>query len=212
MAITVLLADDHAMLRDGLRLILTTQPDIRVVAAVGDGRSAVQQAQESLPDVVVLDIAMPELNGIEAARQIAAALPDTKIVMLTMYGTREHIFRALRAGARGYLLKESAGAEIIEAVRAVDAGQHYLSRSVTEVILDDYISLTEQASRPLDRLSEREREVVQFIVAGKSGPEIAAQLHLSPKSIDTYRRRAMQKLGVTDLAGLIRFAMENGLV
>jgi len=181
MTITVLLADDHAVVRDGLRLLLEAQGDIKVVGDAANGREAVHQVKRLRPDVVVMDIAMPELNGIEATRQIREACPPAQVVILSMHYTSEHIFRALQAGARGYLLKESAGIEVVNAVRTVHAGHRYLSQKISDKVIDNYVRQREAAgtTSPLARLSPREREVLQLVVEGKSSAEIASALSLS---------------------------------
>jgi DNA-binding NarL/FixJ family response regulator len=209
MTIRVLIADDHAIVRDGLRALLEAERDIQVVGDAADGRDAVRQAAQLCPDVVLVDIAMPELNGIEASRQIREVCPSAHVIILSMHSTAEHIFRALQAGARGYLLKESAGQEVIAAVRAVHAGQRYLSHKISNQALDDYARQREPG--PLDRLSPREREILQLVVEAKSSAEIAALLSLSPKTVETYRSRLMDKLGVGDLPGLVKFAIQHGL-
>lgn len=210
MTITVLIADDHAVVREGLSLLLGSQPDIRVVGQVADGREAVREAQQHKPDVVVMDLAMPHLNGADAAVQILEKCEGTRVLMLSMYSTVEHVYRALQAGAMGYLRKESAGSEVVEAVRAVHAGRRYLSQKITESVVDDYIR-KRSAESPLESLSQREREILQMLVEGRSGIEIARLLHLSPKTVDTYRSRMMQKLGIADLPGLVKFALQHGL-
>ncbi len=213
MSITVFLADDHAVVRDGLRLLLEAQPDMRVIGDAANGHETVRRVARLCPDVVVLDIAMPELNGIEAARQMGQVCPATHVIILSMYSTTEHIYQALQAGARGYLLKESAGIEVVNAVRAVHAGQRYLSPQISDRIVDDYIRQRQaaQATNPLARLSSREREVLQLVAEGKSSAEIAGILSLSLKTVETYRSRLMHKLGISDLPGLIRFAIQHGL-
>ena len=208
--IEVLLADDHAVVRDGLRVLLEAQPDISVVGDVANGREAVRFVMQQHPDVVVLDIAMPELNGIEATQQIHDGSPSTQVLILSMHSTSEHIFRALQAGARGYLLKESAGTEVVDGVRVVHAGRRYLSQKIASAVLDDYISERSRGS-PLDNLSPRERQILQLVVEGKSSAEAAAMLFLSPKTVDTYRSRMMQKLGISDLASLVKFAIHHGV-
>lgn len=210
MAITVLIADDHAVVRDGLRLLLESQPDIRVVGEVADGREALAETLRLNPDVVVMDLAMPHLNGADATAQITEKNETTRVVMLSMYSTVEHVYRALQAGAMGYLRKESAGAEVVEAVRSVHAGRRYLSQKITESVVDNYIRKRSLES-PLESLSVREREILQYVVEGKSGVEIAKLLHLSPKTVDTYRSRMMTKLGISDLPGLVKFALQHGL-
>jgi len=212
-SITVLLADDHAVLRDGLRVMLEAETDIEVIGDAADGREAVQRAAQLCPDVVVMDIAMPELNGIEAAREIGSLCPSSEIVILSMHSTSEHIFRALQAGARGYLLKESAGAEVVRAVRAVHAGRRYLSERISDGLVDDYVRARQpaEAKTPLARLSPRESEVLQLVVEGKSSADIAEILCLSPKTVETYRSRLMSKLGIHDLPSLVKFAIQHGL-
>lgn len=213
MSITVILADDHAVVRDGLRALLSSQSDIEIVGDAADGREAVRQSASVRPDVVVIDIAMPQLNGIEAASQILEASPATAIVILSMHATAEHIARALLAGARGYLLKESAGSEVIEAIREVHAGGRYLSKQISDLVLENYLAQHETAGakNPLERLSDREREVLQLVVEGKTSAEIADILSLSPKTVDTYRSRIMEKLGIGDLPRLVKFAIQHGI-
>jgi DNA-binding NarL/FixJ family response regulator len=213
MSINVFLADDHAVVRDGLRFLLEAEGDIKVVGDAANGRDAVRLVSELRPDIVILDIAMPELNGIEAAKQIREADPSAQIIMLSMYSSAEHVFRALQAGARGYLLKESGGTDVVQAVRAVLAGRRYLSEEISEGMIDDYILQRQvvEAESPLAQLSSREQEVLQLVVEGKSSAEIAEALFLSPKTVGTYRSRVMQKLGVNDLPSLIKFAILHGL-
>ena len=213
MMIRVFIADDHAIVRDGLRFILSAQPDIEVVGEAANGREAVRQVEQLCPDVVLMDISMPELNGIEAAQQIRERCPATQVVMLSVHSTGEHVFRALQAGAKGYLLKESASAEVIDAVREVHAGHRHLSAKIVDFLAERYVH-PEQfagAESPLAQLSPREREVLQLIAEGKSSAEIARVLALSPATVDTYRSRLMRKLGLTDLVGLIKFAIQHGL-
>jgi len=213
MAIRVFLADDHTVVREGLRLLLESKGDITVVGEAADGRQAVLQVKQLYPDVVVMDIAMPELNGIEATKQIRKTCPSTQVVILSMYATTEHIFRALRAGAKGYLLKESAGKELMDSVYAVHAGRQYLSQRISETVIVDYARWldTAAARSPLELLSNREREVLQLVVEGKSSREIARILCLSPKTVGTYRSRLMQKLGISNIPSLVKFAIQHGL-
>jgi DNA-binding NarL/FixJ family response regulator len=209
MPITVFVADDHAIVREGLANLLGARPDIHVVGTAADGRDTVRQVEKLKPDVVVMDIAMPQMNGIEAAREIRERVPQARVVILSMYSSAEHVFHALEAGASGYLLKESAANEIVDAVRAAHAGHRYLSPKVAEVMADN-ISRSGGAS-PLESLSKRERQVLQLVAEGRSSAQIAATLHLSPKSVDTYRSRLMQKLHIGDVAGLVKFAIRHGL-
>jgi DNA-binding NarL/FixJ family response regulator len=213
MSITVFLADDHAVVRDGLRFLLEAQPDIEVIGDAANGREAVRRVIQLCPDVVVMDIAMPELNGIEAAWQIRDMCPSTQTVVLSMHSTTEHVFRALQAGVHGYLLKESAGTEVVNAVRAVHAGHRYLTEKISDRLIDDYVRQRHapEARSPLARLSPREREVLQLVVEGRSSAEIAGILFLSPKTVETYRSRLMRKLGIGDLPGLVKFAIQHGL-
>ncbi|MFN7086359.1 MAG: response regulator [Burkholderiales bacterium] len=206
MTIRVLLADDHTIMREGLRVLLSRSADISVVGEAATGSEAVRQAQDLRPDVIVMDIAMPELNGIEAARMIHARLPAIRVVILSMHSTSEHVYRALEAGATGYLLKEVAGNEVIAAIRTVHEGRQYLSTG-----LEMSGRGAAFAASPLERLSARERQVLQLVVEGHSSSEIASLVHLSPKSIDTYRSRLMKKLGVGNVPALVKFALEHGL-
>ena len=208
MTIRVLLADDHALMREGLRALLTTTTDIEVVGEVSTGREAERQIAQLKPDVVLMDIAMPDLNGIEAARVIYLKYPAVRIVMLSMHATAEYVYRAFEAGASGYLLKEMAVDEVISAVRIVHRGGRYLSPALAESVPDPGSGY---ARSPIDRLSSRERQVLQLVVEGRRSSEIAGMIHLSPKSVDTYRSRLMLKLGVRDLPALVKFALEHGL-
>ncbi|HSR28936.1 MAG TPA: response regulator transcription factor [Anaerolineae bacterium] len=215
MSITIFLADDHAIVRDGLRMLLEAQPDLQVVGEATNGRDAVRQVCELLPDVTVLDITMPELNGLEAAQQIREGCETTQVIILSMHGSTAHVFEALKAGAKGYLLKASAGANVVDAVRAVHAGQRYLSPEILDRVVES--SLTRQLEKleekkaPLARLSPREREVLQLVVEGKSSAEIAEILFLSPKTVETYRSNLMKKLELRNLPELVKFAIKHGL-
>jgi DNA-binding NarL/FixJ family response regulator len=210
MTIRVLLVDDHAIVRDGLRFLLEANRDFDVVGGVANGRDAVRAARELQPDVVIMDLAMPELNGTEATRQIHDACPATHVLVLSMHSTAEHIYRALQAGAQGYLLKESAGPELLAAVRTVHAGRRYLSQKIAGTVVDDYIRERHAAS-PLDSLSARDRQILQSIAEGKSSAETARALCLSPKTVETYRSRMMKKLGLDGFPALVRFAIRHGL-
>ena len=210
MTITVFLADDHRVLRDGLRILLESQDDIQVVGEAENGSQAIKGILKLKPNVVVMDITMPELNGIDAAQVVHETLPETGIVILSIHSDLEHIFRALQAGANGYLLKESAGSEVISAVRAVYLGRRYLSPSIRDAVMEAYMH-NHQVESPLDLLSMREREVLQLTVEGHSSAAIAEKLELSSKTIETYRSRLMGKLGVRDLTDLVRFAIKHGI-
>ena len=213
MSISVFLADDHAIVRDGLKYLLESQPDICVVGTAENGRDAVRQVLKTKPDVVIMDISMPELNGIDAARQIIEQSPETRIVILSMHSASEHVSRALRSGAGGYLLKESAGTEVIDAVRAVHKGIRYLSRKISDNIVTKYIAGEAEVSdsNVLSSLSPRETEILQLVAEGKTSADIANTIFLSPKTVETYRSRIMQKLNIDDIAGLVKFAIKHGL-
>ena len=210
MSISVFLADDHAVVRDGLRYFLESHADISVVGVASTGREAVREVGRLHPDVVIMDISMPELNGIDAAGEITRTCKGTQVIILSMHSTAEHVFRALQAGARGFLLKASAGRELVEAVRSVHGGNRYFSAKISDTIVADYLA-TRQAESPLESLSQREREILQLVVEGKSSSEIAGSLSLSPKTVESYRSRLMQKLGVGDIPALVKFAIQHGL-
>ena len=209
MSITVFVADDHRILRDGLRMLLEAQGDIRVIGDAEEGRQAVSGIIGCKPDIVLMDITMPELNGIEATRQIQEELPGAKVIILSVHADSEHVYRAFQAGAWGYMLKESAGSEVVAAVRTVHAGRRYLSQKLAEAGMDDYVH-ERQTRSPIDQLSDREREVFQLTVEGNTSAAIAEKLSLSPKTVETYRSRVMEKLGVDDITGLVRFAIKHG--
>ena len=207
--IRVFIADDHALVRDGIVAILSSAPDIEVIGTAADGRLAVEQIIALTPDVAIIDLSMPELDGISATRQILAAHPKTAVVILSMHSSAQHVFRALEAGARSYLLKESAGREIAETVRAVHLGRRHLGGRIAEILAEGISN--RRSSSPIESLSNREREILKLVTDGLSSAEIGRRLELSPKTVDTYRSRLMQKLQVTDLAGLIKFAILHGL-
>jgi DNA-binding NarL/FixJ family response regulator len=211
--INVFLADDHTAIRDGMSALIEVEQDIQVVGSAGDGRQAVQQIEKIQPDIVVMDIAMPELNGIDATRQISETCPAVKVIMLSMHDSSEHIYQALRAGAKGYLLKESAGKEVMTAIRSVNSGRRYLSERVQTMVIEGYISDQDvvPGKSPLDKLSSREREILQLVAEGKSSTEISEILFISPKTVATYRSRLMDKLAIHDVPGLVKFAIKHGL-
>jgi len=213
MQINVFLADDHPVVRNGLMLILQAEPDIKVVGQAADGHEAVKRVGKAAPDVVIMDIAMPGLNGIEATKKIRTACPAVRVLILSMHATAEHIYQALQAGAQGYLLKESAGEEVIKAVRALCKGKRYLSEKISETVVNDYLQqrTLEKKKSPLASLSEREREILQLAAEGKTSAEIGHILFISPKTVETYRSRLMQKLGISDHAALIKFAIQYGV-
>jgi DNA-binding NarL/FixJ family response regulator len=208
--IRILIADDHAVVAEGLRSLIEAQSDMEVVGLAGNGREAVRQTLEKKPDVVVMDNAMPELNGIEAARAIRERGEHTRVVMLSMHSTSAHVHRALQAGANGYVLKQSVGRELVDAIRTVHAGRRYLSKPLADDLLDRLMS--DVPEDPLSQLSARERQVLQMIAEGYSVVDIAGKLSLSRKTVETYRERMMEKLGLHDVAGLIKFAIQHGVV
>ncbi len=212
-SIKVLISDDHAIIREGLRLLLESCRDIKVIGEAENGRETVTNVQKLHPDIVILDIAMPKLNGIEATRQIKRKCPQTEIIILSMYASTELIYQAFRAGALGYILKESVGAEVVNAVYTVSKGMRYISKKIDEIMVENYINrrLKLEQKSPLESLSYREREVLQLVVEGKSSIEIANFLSLSPKTIETYRSRLMHKLGIKDIPTLVKFAIQQGL-
>ena len=210
MTITVLLLDDHAMVREGLERLIATQEDMQVVGSFNDSALALRFACTSPPEVAVLDVAVPGLDGIETARLIHEQCPDVHCLILSMHASSEYVYQALRAGASGYVLKESAGAELIEAIRAVHAGKVYLSEKISPSTLAEYLQGRGE-ERPLDRISVRERQVLKLIVEGHTSNDVAKLLGLSPKSVDTYRSRLMTKLGLEHVPALVKFAIRRGL-
>jgi DNA-binding NarL/FixJ family response regulator len=210
MPIRILIADDHGVVAEGLKHLIEAQSDLQVVAIVPDGREAVRVAKETQPDVVLMDLSMPELNGADATRAILERDPKCRVIVLSMYAEREYVRRALKAGAAGYVVKRSAAKEVVDAIRAVNAGQRYLSPRVADVVIDDYAG--DGKGDLLEKLSAREREVLQLLAEGRTGAEIAARLSLSQKTVETYRARLVEKLGIRDVAGLVKFAIQRGLV
>ena len=210
MAIRVILVDDHAVVRDGVGYLLDAQSDIRVVGSFGDGHEAVRFAAAERPDVAIIDIAMQKMNGIEVTRQIHDASPETRILMLTMHASLEYVHQAFQAGAKGYVLKESASSEVAIAVRTVAAGERYLSRKIADGPIERYLK-ERRTEDPLERLSARERQVLQLTAEGKTSAEASKLLGLSPKTIETYRSRMMRKLELDDLPALVKFAIRHGI-
>jgi len=207
--IRILLADDHVMVRQGFKLILAAQPDMEIVGEADNGREALELAGKLHPDVVVMDVAMPDLNGIEATRRLAASSPRTRVLALSMHKDSVYVREILRAGARGYLLKDAFDRDLLSAVRAVAGGEGYLSPTVSDAVLTDY---RRHVTDPLDRLSSREREILQLIAEGKTNKEIATTLKLSVYTVDAHRGRIMEKLNLHSVGELVRFAVRHGLV
>jgi two-component system, NarL family, response regulator NreC len=212
--IRVLLADDHVLIRAGLRMVVDAQPDLTVVGEAGDGREAVAMAESLKPDVVVMDIGMPTLNGIEAARQVRENLPDAQIVMLSMHADEGYVLRALKAGAKAYLLKDSAEPDLARAIRAAADGKSFFSPAVGRVLLEDYVRKLQRTGGEdsYDLLSPREREILQLVAEGKSSKEIANLLNLSVYTVETHRARVMQKLNLRGIPELILYAVRKGII
>ena len=203
-----MLADDHTIVRQGLKLILSGQQDFEVVGEAGNGREAVELVQRLRPDVVVMDVAMPELNGIEATRRMVEANPRLKILVLSMHKEAVYVREILRAGARGYILKDAIDTELLNAVRSVARGDGYISPAVSGALLNDY---RKDVTDPADLLSNREREVLQLIAEGRTNKEIANRLNLSVYTVDSHRGKIMEKLNLHSTGELVRFAIKNGI-
>jgi two-component system response regulator NreC len=213
-AIRILLADDHVVMRRGLRLLIETQPGLSVVAEASDGNEAVAQAEAAKPDVVVLDIAMPKLNGVEAAQRIHEARPDAAILILSMHSDEAYVLRALRAGARGYLLKDSAEGDLIEAIRKVHSGKTFFSPEISRMLAEDYVReiRTHGFVDSYELLTAREREILHLLAQGKSNKEIASLWNLSPYTVETHRRNLHEKLNLRNFADLVLYAVRKGII
>jgi DNA-binding NarL/FixJ family response regulator len=207
--IKVLLADDHGVITDGLRALINGQGDMEVVAVADNGLEAVRRCIDTRPDVVVMDQAMPEMNGTEAAQMMRERRSATRVIILSMHSNVEHVKRALQAGASGYVVKASAGDDLVLAIRAVHAGRRYLSAPLAEELLD---RMLDSADDPLSRLSARERQVLKMLAEGHPVVRIAAKLSLSRKTVETYRERTMEKLKLADLPALVKFALKQGII
>ncbi len=212
MSIRILLADDHRLFREGLRALLKETADMEVVAEAGDGRTAVQQTGELKPDVVAMDISMPDLNGIEATRQIASRVPGTKVIGLSVHSDKRFVEGMLKAGASGYLLKDCANEELIQAIRVVASGQTYLSPAIADTVVQGYVHGPEAKAKPsTDQLTPREREVLQLVAEGLASKQIAAKLNISVKTVDSHRHQIMERLNLHSVAELTKFAIRQGL-
>jgi DNA-binding NarL/FixJ family response regulator len=214
MPIRILLADDHAVVRDGVRALLEKQTDMEVVAEAADGREAAELAQDLRPDVVIMDVGMPNLNGIEATRRILAAHPQIAVVILSMHQDESYVLRSLKAGAKGYLLKDSLRSDVLDAIRAVVQGRSFLTRKISRMMQEDYIREMEQRGLEdsYDLLTDREREVLQLAAEGKPNKEIAAALNISLTTVETHRMHILQKLGLHSVPELILYAVRKGII
>jgi len=213
MGIRILIADDHQIVRQGLRTLLEKEPDLEVVAEAEDGRATVRMVRELTPEVVIMDVAMPDLNGIEATRQIVSEFPGIKVIALSMYADRRFVVNMLKAGASGYLLKDCAFEELTRAIRLVMAHKTYLSPGVTDIVVKDYMQGTPATTKHsvFSALTPREREVLQLMAEGKSTSQIAERLHVSVKTIETHRQQVMNKLNIHSVAELTKYAIREGL-
>lgn len=207
----ILLVDDHALVRAGMRSLLQEIPGVQVVAEASDGAEALRLAAELRPDVVLLDIAMKGMNGLDAAARLREQLPAAKVIVLSMHTSEEYVLLALRAGAAGYLIKDSATSELELALKAVARGETYLSPAISRQVVDGYVQRVGAAAAP-DPLTPRQREVLKRVAEGRSTKEIAYELKLSVKTVETHRAQIMERLGIRDVAGLVRYAMRAGLV
>jgi DNA-binding NarL/FixJ family response regulator len=212
--IRILLADDHAVVRDGLRALLDRQNDLTVIAEASDGRECVQLAEDLAPDVVIMDVAMPKMNGIEAARRILATRPATAVVMLSMHRDESYVLQSLKAGAKGYLLKDSPREDVLEAIRTVAAGRSFLSRNVSRMLREDYVQQLQ--SKGLDDswelLTDREREILQLLAEGRQNKEVANFLNISATTVETHRGHILRKLSLHSTADLILYAVRKKII
>jgi DNA-binding NarL/FixJ family response regulator len=210
----ILLADDHTVVRQGLRKVLEERPEWEVVAEAGDGREAVRQAEQLKPDIAILDVAMPLLNGIETTRQITRRVPNTRVLVLSMHADEAYVTQMLQAGAAGYLLKDSADVDLIQAVSEVAKGKSFFSPAIARVMLDDYVrQLADKGvTDRYQSLSEREREIFQLIAEGKTNKEIASLLSISPSTVETHRAHIMEKLDLHSAAEIVLYAVRRGVI
>lgn len=212
MSIRIILADDHTIIRHGLNKMIQQQSDMEVIAQAGDGHSTVDLTRELSPDMVIMDIGMPDLNGIDATRQIVKDSPNVKVIGLSMHSGKKFVIEMLKAGASGYLLKDCALEELINAIKTVAEGKTYLSPSITDIVIENYVRISaEKQDSAFSLLSQREREVLQLMSEGKTTKQIARQLHISPKTVEGHRLRLMAKLNIDSVAMLTKYAIQEGL-
>lgn len=213
MPLSVFIVDDHTLVRAGIRKLIEASPELNVVGEATDGREAVEQILTIKPELVLMDVAMSGLNGIDAARQVHASLPQTRIIMLSMHEDRQYVFESLKAGATGYVLKSAAFQDLMSAIETVMSNKNYISPALSDLVMNDYIRRAqgEEKSTELGRLSGREREVLQLIAEGKSSAEVGELLHISVRTVDTHRHNIMTKLEIHSIAGLTKFAIRHGL-
>jgi len=213
-SIRVIVVDDQTLVREGVRALIEAHDGIEVVGEAENGKAALMKVRELSPDVVVMDLSMPELNGIEATRQIARSFPRTRILALTMYGDEKYVFQALKAGAAGYILKTATGAELAGAIRAVHGGSPYFSAAVSRKIMDSYLSEDDKTTKSVqsDHLTGREREVLQLVAEGYSNTKVAELMGISVKTVETHRSNIMKKVGVHDVTGLVKYAIKRGII
>ena len=212
--IRILLADDHTVVRDGLRALVEKQPDMAVVGEAADGRDTIRMAEEHSPDVVIMDIAMPNMNGIEATRRIVASNPQTAVLILSMHQDESYVLRSLKAGARGYLLKDSVRSDVIDAIRAVVQGRSFLTRKVSRILQEDYVREMERrgVEDSYDLLTDREREILQLVAEGRTNKEVASMLNISLTTVETHRTHILQKLNLHSVPELILYAVRKGII
>jgi DNA-binding NarL/FixJ family response regulator len=212
MSIKILLADDHRIMREGLRCLIESESDMTVVAEAADGRTAVRLARKVTPDMVIIDITMPDLNGVEATRQIVSEAPNIKVLAVSMHSDDHFVAGMLKAGASGYFLKDCAAEELVYAIRAVVAGEIYLSPKIASIVVDGYLRvLSKGKSTNTPELTAREREILQLVAEGETSKKIAARLHVSIKTIEAHRQKIMDKLNIRSVAGITKYAIQNGL-
>jgi len=212
--IRILLADDHTVVRDGLRALVEKQVDMAVIGEAADGRDTIRLAEEQSPDVIIMDIAMPNMNGIEATRRIVASNPQTAVLILSMHQDESYVLRSLKAGARGYLLKDSVRSDVIEAIRAVAQGRSFLTRKVSRILQEDYVREMERrgVEDSYDLLTDREREILQLVAEGRTNKEVASMLNISLTTVETHRTHILQKLNLHSIPELILYAVRKGII